>query len=166
MSYTLKNTYGTISVSDRFVNSCKVFTNLFEDTENWDNSEPLTITDSYHIDDVKTFVAFYDELDALEVELDDGECVSYLDYIVRHREEFIKNYTNKNKEPPHCDKVLDIYEHYTGETIQKFINMDTFFDNEKIIRGIMLCITVFILSGDKEKTNDCMKTFMELFQEV
>lgn len=166
MNYTLKNTYGTLSVSDRFVNSCKVFTNLFEDTKNYHNSVPLMITNSYNIDDVKHFVSFYDQLDALEVELDNGEFVSYLDYIVTHREEFIKNYTNMNREPPQCEKVMAIYQNYTPETIQNFIKLDTFFDNEKLIRGIMLCITVFIRIGDKNKINDCMETFMELIQEI
>jgi len=165
MNYTLKNTYGTLSVSDKFVNSCKVFTNLFEDTGNHDNSDPLIITNSYDIDLVKRFVGFYDELDALEVELDNGEIVSYLDYIVTYREEFIKNYTNMNREPPQSEKVMAIYQNYTPETIQSFIKVDTFFDNEKLIRGIMLCIAVFMRIGDKDKINDCMETFMDLIQD-
>jgi len=165
MNYTLRNTYGTISVSDKFVNSCKVFTNLFEDTENCDNLEPLTITDSYDINDVKQLANFYDELDALSVELDNGDNISYLEYITTHQQEFIQTYTNMRRKPPHCKKVMEIYQCYGSAKLQEFIQLDSFFNNQKLIRGIMLCIVVFIYVDDKGQADEIMKTLMRVVED-
>ena len=152
--YTLSNLDYSVKVSKDFVESCKVFTNLFEDTGNRDNSESIPITDSFNETDFKMYIQFFEDMNSLKVKNDNGEILSYLDYIIDFRNEYIENYTNKHLDPPHINEVCDIFTKLGNDNLKKIIDIDKYFDNKKIIRGLMLCIAISICKLDKDIDDD------------
>jgi hypothetical protein len=148
--FTLSNESYSVKVSPEFVFSCKVFTNMFEDTGDNDNSESIPITNKISEEDLKMYIKFFEDMSNIKVENNNGIIMSYLDYINDFRDEYIENYTNKDLDPPHTDKVYEIYNSLNEEQIIKIIEIDKFLDNKKIIRGIMLCIAISIRILDRD----------------
>lgn len=146
MVYNLVCDNYTINVSDIFVSSCKVFTNMFEDIGTNSINMDIPVTNIINLKDLKKYIAFFEELNSLNVKNNNNDIISYLDYIINYREEFIENYTNKDQDPPHLNKLIDIFNKNAEENILKIIEIDKFYDNEKVRKGIMLCITAFVRS--------------------
>jgi len=172
---------GLLSVPKEFVESCQPFIYMFEDTGYTDNSEPIPVSFNYTKDIIEKYVNMFIRLYSLKVENNAGVSMSYLDYIIHHRDEYIKNYTNKNLDPPHCNELVDIYTMYdndkstfdeeSGETpnvddtLKEIIKLDTFFNNQRFLRGIMLCIAAFVRIGDEERVDAHLKGIMDVVQE-
>ena len=98
MAYTLFNRQGEIEVEPNFVKSCQVFIDLFEEFETDDNTDPIPITESYNLDDVKLMTDYFSKINKFVIEYNSKE-ISYLDYITYHKDDYIINYTNNNKAP-------------------------------------------------------------------
>lgn len=151
--YTLKTQDYSINASEKFVNSCHVFTDMFEvieeDIDN--NNKELIISNKYSEDEQKMYIKFFDDMDSLLVYTNNGEIVSYLDYITNFRNEYIENYTNTNSNPPHTDAIYIIINELGEDNISKIIEIDGFYNNKKVIRGIMLCIAILIRKLDSPK---------------
>ena len=147
--YTLSNETYSVKASRDFVMSCTVFTNMFEDTGGEDNSEDVPITDSFTESEFKMYMQFFEDMNALKVKNSAGEELSYLEYILNFREEYIKNYTNKNLDPPHINEVYQIFNTFGDENLTRIVEINKFYDNEKIIRGVMLCVAISIRKMDE-----------------
>jgi hypothetical protein len=167
MTYTLYNGNEEVEVSLNFLHECIVIQGMMDCTEgDIPNRIPIPISDMKNI---KKYIGFFEELESMMVETNtDGE-VSYLDYITKYRNEFIQNYTNKNVLPPYCKRLSEMYKEYGQETIAEFIKFDKFFNNPKIIKGIMLCLTGAIFyndtdEGDKTISEGIMSGIMEVLQ--
>ena len=163
-NYILKSSHGQIKAPAEFINSCTTFTSMFEDIGSVDNDEPILITDNFTFKEVNQYIKLFMNLDTLKVSNDSGVEMSYLKYIIDFREEFIKNYTNKNIDPPHCECLYEIYNDLGEENIVKMLELDGFFNNLKLRRGIMLLIAAFIRKGDEDKVNEIIGSIIEVVQ--
>lgn len=153
--YTLSNSDYTIKVSPEFVFSCNVFTNMFEDTGISDNTEPILITTKFSKEELRMYVKFFEDMSSLKVKNNSGSELSYLDYIINFKEEYVENYLNKNENAPHTDRVYEIFSEIEEENFVKIIDIDQYYDNKKIISGIMLCFAIYT----RKLYNDCYKKF-------
>ena len=153
-----------IKAPREFVTSCITFTSMFEDTGGIDNSERLPISDMFSLKEVNQYINLFNDMNSLKVSNDTQVEMSYLDYIIDCREEYIKNYTNKNLDPPHCDRLFEIYNELGEENITRMLHIDGFFNNQKLRRGIMLLIAAFIRKGSEEKVDKIIGSIMEMVQ--
>ena len=153
MTFILENKDYKVQTSHDFVYSCKVFTNMFEDLEDNEHNEDniIPIVNSFKEDEFKMYINFFEDLNKLKVKNNLDEELSYLDYIIDFRDEYIENYTNKNADPPHLEYISNMFSKLSEENICKIIEIDKYYDNNKIIRGIMLCIAILIRKLDKPK---------------
>lgn len=147
-----------------FVTSCITFTSMFEDTGGIDNSEGIPITDMFSIEEVNQYIKLFIDMNSLRVSNNNNVEMSYLDYIIDYREEYIKNYTNKNLDPPHCDRLFEIYNEVGEENLTRMLHLDGFFNNLKLRRGIMLLIAAFIRKGSEEKVDKIIGSIVEVVQ--
>lgn len=164
MSYILFNKQGEIQVDSDFVKSCQVFIDLFEEFDTDDNSDPIPITESYNLDDIKLMVDYFSKINNLKIEYNSEE-ISYLDYITNHKEDFITNYTNKNIDPPYCKEIVEITDSFGDNKLEKFIEMDSFFNNKKLIQAIVIYIVSYIRTGKESFVDDIMDILMDRVQE-
>lgn len=132
-----------------FIKSCYVFKNMFKVTYSHEDDNIYPITNEFSRYEFENYCKFYNNIFELQVKNNQGNKMSYLDYITNHSDEYIKRYTNNNAEPPHCNALADIYEKYENEMI-KILYMDKYYDNPYLQKGVMLCITCFIKSVDKK----------------
>ena len=165
MSYTLENNSGKIKVSSKFIKSCMVFENLFNDTCDDNTNESIPISDNFDLEKIKKMVEFYDVYESFRITTEDGNEISYLDYIIDYREEYIQKYTALNKDPPLCKEIVDLFNKYENELIEEFITMDSYFNNKKLIHGIMFCIVAFVRVGDEEEVDKIMEAIMDKLNE-
>ena len=164
MSYTLFNKQGEIKVESDFVKSCQVFIDLFEEFETDDNTDPIPITESYNLENVKLMVDYFSKINNFKIEYNSEE-ISYLDYITNHKEDFINRYTNKNVDPPYCKEIVEITDSFGNDKLEKFIEMDSFFNNKKLIQAIVIYIVSFIRTEDECSTDSIMDILMDRVQE-
>jgi hypothetical protein len=163
--YTLFNEISkpeySVKVSKKFLNSCNVLKNLFEDVE-IQHDEIIPIPIYYSKNEVQMYIDFFEAMIKLKVKNNAGQEVNYLDYISKFREEYIENYTNKNLDPPHLDEVYKIFNSLGIENIRIIFGLDGYFNNNKIIKGLMLCIVISIRKMDYGKEeNETEKNFKE-----
>jgi len=151
-NYTLTNKDYKITVSEEFVYSCEIFKNLLEDTVS-DNNE-IPITNNFIEEELRMYIKFFEDMSNLKVVNKAGYIISYLDYISKFREEYIENYTNKNLDPPHTNEVYKIFTDLGDQNVKKIFELDVYYDNPKIIKGIMLCIAISIRKMDALKEDD------------
>ena len=79
-----------------------------------------------------------------------GEEMSYLDYMKNHNDEYVERYTNNNEKPPHCDELAKIYEEYIKDKYEKIFYVNGYLDNASLIVGIQLCIACYVKSADNK----------------
>lgn len=157
-SFTFENTSGKIEVSDSFARSCQVITNLFEDTGDESNEEPIPISDQYNLNEIKEAEQFFNELQALSI--DDQP---YLDFVITKNNEFKEKYTHNNLNIPHVGKIADIYKKYES-IMPKFAEMNTFLDNAKLMQGVCVCL-ISIIKQNPEDGNKILEHIMDLLQQ-
>lgn len=162
--YTLSTRDGPILASERFINSCETFRCMFEDLGSNDNMEAIPITHAFSMDDIKEYMSLFDELDSLEVKFNDNN-MSYLDYITEHQEHYILNYTNMNRDPPHCWKLASYFTTIGEEKIASFLKLDSYFNNLKFRRGIMLIIAAYVRCGPDDKVEKIISSMMDVVQD-
>lgn len=153
-NYTLTNKDYKITVSEKFVYSCEIFKNLLEDTGDNNDNNDIPIMNNFTEDEFRMYINFFEDMSNLKVETKAGNIVSYLDYVSNFREEYIENYTNKNLDPPHTNEVYKIFNNLGDQNIKKLIELDIYYNNTKIIKGIMLCIAISIRKLDAPKEDD------------
>jgi len=164
--YTLKityeNTQNNIQAPQEFVYSCETFTNMFEDigVEN----VIIPITNIFKHDEIVLYIKLFMDLYSLKVTNNAGTEMSYLDYIIDYRNEYIENYTNRDVDPPHCNQLFQIYNELGEENIVKMLNIDGYFNNLKLQHGIILLIVAYIRSGTQEKVDYLIKTIMKIVE--
>lgn len=152
-NYTITNSkQDKLSVSKEFVMSCNVFKNLFEDLGTNSNEESLPITDTFDFEIVKEFANFFDTLYKLSIKNESEEEMSFVDYLDKYYDEIAKNYFHKNISFPLSNKLVNLYRIYKGKNdmFTKFLNINTFFDNETITKAICICIGCFIRDIENE----------------
>ena len=69
------------NVPEEFIDSCMVFSNMFEDIGDKDSSDKIRITDSFEKQDVENYIELYNQLSSLKVTNNDKVEKSYLKYI-------------------------------------------------------------------------------------
>ena len=164
MNYTLFNRLGQIEVESDFVKSCQVFIDLFEEFETDNNTDPIPITESYNLEDVRLMVDYFSKINNLKIEYNSKE-ISYLDYITNHKQDFIINYTNKNIDPPYCKEIIQITDLFGYHNLEKFIEMDSFFNNKKLIQAIVIYIVSYIRTGKESNVDNIMDILIDRIQE-
>ena len=109
-TFTLETPSGTIeNVPEEFMDSCMVFSNMFEDTGNKDPNEKIPlITNSFEKEDIENYINLYNILSSLKVTNNDKVEKSYLKYITEDRLEYIEKNLNLNLNPPHCKELIEI----------------------------------------------------------
>ena len=147
-----------------FVTSCITFISMFEDTGGMNDSEPIPITDRFTVEEVSQYIKLYMDMYSLKVSNDSQVEMSYLDYIIDYREEYIKNYTNKNLDPPHCERLFEIYNEVGEDNLKKMLHIDGFFNNPRLRRGMMLLIAAFVRKGNEEKVDEIIGSIIEVVQ--
>lgn len=180
--YTIYSKHFSVEVPWHFIESCKLFHDMFEvtDEDNEDNEDNniFKITDNFSSQEFKNYLDIYENIYKLRVTNNEGEVMSYLYYMINHTDEFIERYTNKNKEPPHCNELASIYEKYEDDIIKTLL-VDDYFNNPYFRKGIMLCITCFVKSADKKldtetkesnisrqiKVNELIKTMIDCYED-
>ena len=162
--FTLTTKDGPISASGRFINACDTFKCMFEDLGSEDSSEPIPVTDQFSKEDITQYISLFDELDSLKVDFNGGN-MSYLDYITEHQDHYISNYTNLNKDPPHCEKLASYLTTLGDEKITSALQLDTYFNNLKFRRGIMLIIAAFVRCGPEEEVDQIISSIMDIVQD-
>ena len=165
MQYKLVCNDYIIFASNDFVNSCKVFINMFEDTGNNDNTSEIPVTNSFSKKDLNSYINFFEELNGLYINNNNNK-IKYLDYIINYRDEFIENYTNKDKDPPHMTKLMKIFNKTGEENILKFIEIDKFYDNNKIRIGVMLCLIAFVRSVNEYNNIEPYDNYLKRKEQV
>ena len=163
-TYTLTSPFGEITAPKPFIEACITFTSMFEDIGDCGVDVPIPITDMYSIQQVQEYIQLYMDIYNLKIEIKSGEKVSYPDYIIDHYDEFLENYTNKNVDPPHCQELMNIFIKYGGEKITKLLELDGFFNNMKLRRGIMLIIVGYIRLGEEDKIDNAFSKIMQVMQ--
>jgi hypothetical protein len=153
-NYTLTHNVSTIIASKEFVESCEILKNLLEDTGDNNDNNIIPIINDFTEEEFKMYIKFFENMSNLKVETKAGNIVSYLDYISNFREEYIENYTNKNLDPPHTNEVYKIFTNLGDQNVKKLIELDVYYNNPKIIKGIMLCIAISIRKLDAPKEDD------------
>ena len=153
-NYILANKDYRIIASAEFVKSCEILKNVLEDTDNDDDNNIILITNKFSKEDLEMYIKFFEDMSNLKVENKAGNMVPYLDYISKFRDEYIENYTNKNLNSPHTDEVYRIFTNLGDQNIKKLIELDIYYYNSKIIKGIMLCIAISIRKFDAPKEDD------------
>ena len=164
INYTLTSQFGDILAPKPFIDACITFTSMFDDTGNDSADEPIPITEMYSIQQVQDYIHLYMDIYNLKVNTNSGEKVSYPDYIIGHYNEFIKNYTNKNVDPPHCQELMNIFTKYGAEKISEILELDGFFNNMKLRRGVMLIIIAYIRLGEEDKIDNAFGKIMQVMQ--
>lgn len=164
MTYTLLNKQGEIDVESDFVKSCQVFIDLFEEFETDDNTVPIPITDTFDINDVKLMADYFSKINNLKIEYN-SEQIPYLDYIIKHKQDFIENYRDKDLNPPHCKEIVEITNSFGDHQLEKFIKMDSFFNNNKINSLIAIYIVSLIRIGDEYGADSIMDILMDRVKE-
>ena len=190
ITFTLESPSWTIeNVPEEFMDSCMVFSNMFEDTGNKDPNEKIPLkTNSFEKEDIENYINLYNILSSLKVTNNDNVEKSYLKYITENRLEYIENYVNKNLCPPHCRKLIEILksqydtskltnvddedqENQVGnennkEPLEKILDIDIYFDNKDLRAGIMLLFVAFVRSneiyGYEENSEEYKKTEKEI----
>ena len=89
-------------------------------------AEGLPITDMFSKEEINQYIKLFMDMHSLRVSNDTQVEMSYLDYIIDYREEYIKNYTNKNLDPPHCDGLFEIYNEVGEENLTRMLQIDGF----------------------------------------
>ena len=164
MTYTLFNKQGEIEVESDFVKSCQVFIDLFEEFETDDNKDPIPITDTFDINDVKLMADYFSKINKFKIEYN-SEQIPYLDYITNHKQDFIEHYRDKDLDPPHCKEIVEITDSFGDHQLEKFIKMDSFFNNNKINSLIAIYIVSLIRIGDEYSADSIMDILMDRVQE-
>ena len=152
------------TVPKEFVTSCITFTSMFEDTGGMNNSEPIPITDMFSLEEIKQYIKLFMDIYTLKVSNDSQVEMSYLEYITNFRNEFIKNYTNKNLDPPHCKRLFEIYNEVGKENLKKMFDIDGFFNNPDLRKGIMLLIAAFVRMGNEEEVDEIIHSIIDILQ--
>lgn len=145
-----------------FVTSCSTFTCMFEDTGNVSNSEPIPITELFSVDEVYQYIELFIVLYVLKVSDEENNDISYLDYMINNREDFITKYTDKNKDPPHCELLFEIYKQIGEDSLSKMLEIDGYFNNLRLRKGIILLILAFIRKGDAEKADKLVELMNDI----
>ena len=153
-----------IMAPKEFISSCITFTSMFEDTEEMNNSYPIPITDKFSVEEVSQYIKLFMDLYELKVSNDAKVEMSYLEYISDFREEYIKNYTDNNFDPPHCRRLFDIYKELGEENLEKILIIDGFFNNLHLRRGIMLLIAAFVKKGKEDEVDKIISSIIEVLQ--
>ena len=164
MAYTLFNRQGEIEVEPNFVKSCQVFIDLFDDYDTDDNTDPIPITESYNLDDVKLMTDYFSKINKFVIEYNSKE-ISYLDYITYHKDDYIINYTNNDIDPPYCKEIVEINNEYGTDKLERFIEMDSFFNNKKLIQAIVIYIVSYIRIGELNNIEDIIGKLLKKVQE-
>lgn len=124
-TFTLETSSWTIeNVSEQFMDSCMVFSNMFEDTGNKDPNEKIPITNSFEKEDVENYIDLFNKLSNLKVTNNDRVEKSYLKYITEDRLEYIENYLNLNLNPPHCKELIEILKSLFDTSVEDEENDD------------------------------------------
>lgn len=174
MSVTFYNCDGCMKeVPHEFLKSCLYITNMMADMNNDDEQDiiieedmEISIPDHYSISQVEQLIKFFQEISAFTVKTDDGDDISYIDYFDKHNDEFIRNYTNKSVDPPYSQELVDIYQKFGDEMIQRFIIMDEFFQYERVIICIAMCIVAFRFIGPEDKVDEMMSQIARITEEI
>jgi len=177
-----------IDMPNSFSLSCKIINNMMEDVETDESTNiKIPIPDDFNMDSIEMMINFFTKVYEIKVNTDNGMNISYLDYLLdkEYRKEYIKNYTDKNADPPHCEKLVELYREYNKKLpiqeedmdidedkdkeqktyLTEFLNMDKYFNNKKLRQAVMLCITAFIRLGDESKVNEIMNAIMKIIQD-
>lgn len=174
MSVTFYNCDGCLKeVPHEFLKSCSYFTDMMVVMNDVDEQNiiieedmEISIPDHYSISQVEQLIKFFQEISAFTVKTDDGDDISYIDYFDKHHDEFIRNYTNKSVNPPYCQELVNIYQKFGDEMIQRFIIMDEFFQYERVIICIAMCIVAFRFIGPEDKVDEMMSQIARITEEI
>ena len=164
MTYILFNKQGKIEVDSDFVKSCQVFIDLFEEFETDDNTDPIPITDTFDVNDVKLMAVYFSKINKFKIEYN-SEQIPYLDYITYYKQHFIENYRDKDLDPPYCKEIIEITELFGHHNLEKIIKMDSFFNNIKINSLIAIYYVSFIRTMNEDFTDSIMDILMDRVQE-
>ena len=107
---------------------------------------------------------YFSKINKFVIEYNSKE-ISYLDYITYHKEDYIINYTNNDIDPPHCKEIIEITDSFGDDKLEKFIEMDSFFNNKKIIQAIVIYIVSYIRTGEESSVDNIMDILMDRVQE-
>ena len=91
--------------------------------------------------------------------------IFYLDYITYHKEDYIINYTNNDIDPPYCKEIVEINNEYGTDKLERFIEMDSFFNNKKLIQAIVIYIVSYIRIGELNNIEDIIGKLLKKVQE-
>ena len=163
-TYTLTSPLGEISAPKPFIEACITFTSMFKDIGDWRVDVPIPITDRYSVQQVQDYIQLYMDIYNLKINTKSNKQVSYPDYIIDHYDEFLEKYTNKNVDPPHCQELMNIFIKYGGEKISDILELDGFFNNMKLRRGVMLIIVAYIRLGEEDKIDNAFSKIMQVMQ--
>ena len=146
--FTLQNSEDTLEVSENFIKRSKTLKNLMDDLNCWENKTPIPIKVDFSI--LKEFYSIFQEVETLKC---DDKYI--FDYLVDDLDIFIERYPQKNKEPPFQDKILELYEKLSLDTVREYIKIADFMDMMCMTRFISLVFAVYIKNMDdyEEKVN-------------
>ena len=157
------------NVSSDFYNSCTFITNFIDtmglDAE--DEEVEVPMLKDFTAKMVQEYIDFFEKLYSLKVTSDSGEEMIFIDYIDTEHEEYVKNYTNASKKPPHCETMVQMYNDVGDDKIQTFMRMDAAcLDNSRMMRGIAQCITAFTTIGSDEDVEPIMSQIARIQEEI
>jgi hypothetical protein len=157
--YTLKSVgeynFQINNVSEEFILSCSTLYNLLDDCDDCDNIIP--ISGIYPEELVKEYIDYFNFLHNLEITFNNKN-ISYLDYMTNHHEDYIRNYTNKNLDPPHCEQI---YEYYKKTSLDRYLDIDDFYDNEKFRKGLYLTLACIVRIGKNDEVEEIISTIVD-----
>lgn len=191
-TFTLETSSWSIeNVSEEFMDSCMVFSNMFEDTGNKNPNENIPITNSFEKEDVENYINLFYNLSSLKVTNNDKVEKSYLKYITEDRLEYIENYLNLNLNPPHCKELIEILkslfdtsvededdniqndqeqldnkEEKSKQKLEKILEIDVFFDNKDLRAGIMLLFVAFVRSNEVYGNEQNSEEYKKIEKEI
>ena len=159
--YVLKTRTGYIIAPQDFILSCNTFRSMFEDTGDYSNEDPITVSNLYNDQDVNDYIKLYLELDSLQVTNEEGDTLSYLDYITEYREEYIRNYTEACKPPPYMLTLIDMVNKLGANKLNNILSLDSFFDNKKLRCGIMVMIAAYVYYVRNLESQQLMESIVD-----
>ena len=130
-----------LSVTKEFITSSKFLKNMLNDLNIWGDPTPIKIPLDFL--ELTEFYTIFLEFN--EISFEDMNLLQYLDENI---EDFIKNYPEKNKEPPFMNNIFKFYESTSLEKINNYIKIADYLDMMGMIRILSIILSLHIKNMD------------------
>ena len=126
-----------LEVEKEFIKNSKTLSNLLNDLDSWNSTEPIPISIDYQ--KLTNLYSFYNEVKDLMC--DDTKLITVL---TEDLDGYINKYPGYNKNPPCYEKLFELYERIGIDELCEFLKITDYLDMLGLTRILSLIYAIYL----------------------